>query len=162
MFLGRRPRHWSSFFSISRRLVQGCFPCAIFPLPQFLAACGYMPLPVPNVPELAQAMAEKISPRGIFLTGGNSLVKYGGNAPERDKTETILTEWAIENNIPVFGICRGLQFLADFCGGHIAPIEGHVATRHEVKGILARENVNSYHGLAVQEVPEELEVLARA
>ena len=136
--------------------------CADQRIPEFLSACGYLPVPVSNLPELALAIARKTSPGGIFLTGGNSLAKYGGDAPERDATETALVNWAVSKGIPVFGICRGLQFLADFYGGTIASLEGHVATRHAVQGVISRKEVNSYHGLGVREVPRELEVLSRA
>lgn len=136
--------------------------CADQRIPAFLSACGYLPIPVPNVPELALSIAGEALPGGIFLTGGNSLAKYGGDAPERDETETVLTKWAVTQGIPVFGICRGMQFLADFYGGSLAPIERHAAVRHAVEGKISRRSVNSYHGLAVRDVPEELEVLARA
>ena len=73
-------------------------------IPRFLRYCGYIPIPIPNVPELAKDILTEINPTGVFLSGGNSLVKYGGDAPERDETEKILVEFAIKNNLPVFGI----------------------------------------------------------
>ncbi len=124
-------------------------------LPAFLSACGFLPVPVPNIPDLAKKLCTELFPEGVFLTGGNSLGKYGGDAPERDETERVLLEWAIEKKVPVFGVCRGLQFVADFFGSQLEMIGGHVRTRHPVSGEVARDSVNSYHefGLMAAKVP---------
>lgn len=39
-------------------------------------------------------------------------------------------------------------------------MEGHIATRHMIRGKINRE-VNSYHGYALEETGQGLEVLAR-
>lgn len=136
--------------------------CADQRLPDFLFACGYCPVAVPNLPEYIVGLAERLCPSGIFFSGGNNLAKCGGEAPERDETEKLLTGWAISHNIPIFGICRGMQFLSDYFGGEIVPIEGHAGTRHAVTGAISRKSVNSYHNFAVLELPKRVEVLARA
>lgn len=128
----------------------------------FLSACGYLPVPMPNAADIVPAFVQAVSPCGILLTGGNSLTKYGGDAPERDATERDLVAWAINEKIPVFGICRGLQFIADYFGATLVPIGNHVRTRHAVTGQINRSSVNSYHTLAVETVPTELSVAARA
>ena len=61
--------------------------CADQNIARFLSTCGFLPLPVPNIKELAEKMMMELKPAGIVFTGGNSLVKYGGDAPERDETE---------------------------------------------------------------------------
>ena len=61
-------------------------------IPKFLHACGYLPVPIPNLLYIAEKIIEKLEPVGIVLTGGNSLVKYGGKAPERDETEKRLLD----------------------------------------------------------------------
>ena len=135
--------------------------CADQMLPKFLRCCGFLPIPIPNVPELVDDFLLEIKPRGIFLSGGNSLVKYGGNAPERDQTETLLIDYAIEHDIPTFGICRGMQFIADRFGAKLEPIENHVRVRHAISGRINRE-VNSFHTLGLFDVPNCLKILARA
>ena len=60
--------------------------CADQNIPCFIEACGYLPLPLPNIRNIAERLIEQIRPSGIILTGGNSLVEYGGDAPERDET----------------------------------------------------------------------------
>ena len=65
--------------------------CADQNIARFLDACGFLPLPVPNVKELAEKMILELKPAGIVFTGGNSLTKYGGDAPERDETLLLLS-----------------------------------------------------------------------
>ena len=83
--------------------------CADQNIPRFLETCGYLPVPVPNVISDLEMFVETVSPAGIMLTGGNSLVKYGGTAPERDETDWKLIEIALRKNIPLYGFCRGMQ-----------------------------------------------------
>lgn len=136
--------------------------CADQMIPNLLQYCGYIPIPIPNVPKLVESIMTEIRPKGFFFSGGNSLVKYDGDAPERDETEKILTDWAIKNDLPVFGICRGMQFLADYFGANLSKIENHVRIRHKIHGIINREAVNSYHSFGLFNVPDILKALAYA
>lgn len=135
--------------------------CADQNIPRFLQACGYLPIPVPNVCDIVQGMIDEIRPTGIVLTGGNSLCKYGGNAPERDETERKMLEIAIERNIPVYGFCRGMQVILDYYGCPIVEVSGHVAVRHKLTGELNGITVNSFHNQACIDVSDSLKVLAR-
>lgn len=119
----------------------------------FLAACGLLPVPVPNDPALAVALAERVGVAGLLLTGGNDI----GTAPERDATERRLVEWAEAHGLPVLGVCRGMQMLLDLAGIPMEPVSGHVATRHAVRLGDARIEVNSYHGFAARSVSGALE-----
>jgi putative glutamine amidotransferase len=47
----------------------------------FLSACGYLPVPLPNRPHTAVALAQAAGVGGILLTGGNDPVVLGGDAP---------------------------------------------------------------------------------
>lgn len=127
----------------------------------FLHGCGLVPVPVMNQGQDIRTLFDLITPAGILLTGGNDLAAYGGDAPERDETERTLIEHGVERGIPVMGICRGMQMIADHFGGKLGSVKGHVARRHMLSGSMARE-VNSYHNLAVTKVPKDFEVLARA
>ncbi|MGM9714042.1 MAG: membrane dipeptidase [Prevotella sp.] len=67
---------------------------------------------------------------GIILTGGSDhnplwmgeepVRGLGSINPPRDRFELILSRLAYNRNIPVLGICRGIQTLAIAFGGHVA------------------------------------------
>src|SRR5579884_3147277 len=78
---------------------------------RFLAACGLIPVLIPNVTETALALCEAASVSGLLLTGGNDLHSLGGDAPERDEVENALLEWAEQRGLPVLGVCRGMQII---------------------------------------------------
>lgn len=119
----------------------------------FLLAAGLTPVPIPNVPRAAQQLLEALRPHGILLTGGNDLVAYGGDAPERDDTEALLIEWARHHHRPLLGVCRGMQMLAHHFHGTLTRVEGHIARQHEIRGLGAARQVNSFHQWAVAEAP---------
>ena len=54
--------------------------CADQSIPRFIEACGYLPVPMPNIWSVAEHMLTCLNPSGIVFTGGNSLEKYGGDA----------------------------------------------------------------------------------
>lgn len=136
--------------------------CADQNIAKFLAACGYIPVPVPNNLSVAQELVLHLNPIGIVFTGGNSLVKYGGNAPERDEVEQMLLKLAIRKDIPVYGFCRGMQLIEDFFGAKLENVQEHVAVRHKVYGKIGKYEVNSYHNQACLKVPDCIEILAYA
>lgn len=127
----------------------------------FLLSCGLLPVPVMNRGQDIKALFDLITPAGVLLTGGNDLAAYGGDAPERDETERSLIALGMEHDIPIMGVCRGMQMIADYFGGKLGNVTGHVARRHMLAGTVTRE-VNSYHNRAVIELPEEFEALAYA
>lgn len=136
--------------------------CADQNIPRFIQACGYLPVPAPNVSSVAQEMIRELKPAGIVLTGGNSLVKYGGDAPERDDTEKKILDLAIEYEIPVYGFCRGMQVILDYFGCQLEEVKGHVAVRHKIHGHIGTLDVNSFHNQACFQLQEPLEALACA
>ncbi len=64
---------------------------------------------------------------GIFLPGGEDVdpANYGEDRhpqlgavdKERDRTELLLTRWALAEGMPILGICRGIQIINVACGG---------------------------------------------
>ncbi len=134
--------------------------CADQNIPRLIQACGYLPFPIPNVIENINGYLEAAKPDGIILTGGNSLIRFGGNAEERDRTDRQVLRWAIENQVPVYGFCRGMQSILDFFGAELRQIENHVAVRHNVKGEWGNCTVNSYHNQAVLQVSSDFVIMA--
>lgn len=127
----------------------------------FLAETGAVAIPAPNHLKTVQFLLETIVPDGILLSGGNSPVAYGGSAPERDKTDALLIDYAISHKCPLAAVCRGMQSLILHFGGDLYQIEGHVTASHTVSGAISRE-VNSYHTLAACGLPDSLILLASA
>ena len=86
---------------------------------------------------------------------GNDLSKISTSKsiwPERDKVENELYEFGKENQIPLLGICRGFQFLAEKMGCKLTKVEGHVNTLHEINimGSFKPLLVNSYHSWSLE------------
>lgn len=130
--------------------------------PRFLAACGLMPLVLPNVIEVALALCAAADVGGLVLTGGNDLAAVGGDAPERDATESALLDAAESRGLPVLGVCRGMQMIQQRCAIPLRRVEGHV-TRHQVIRIDGGPTaVNSYHRFGALESRPPLEVWAVA
>ena len=129
---------------------------------------------------------------GLMLAGGADLdpATYGapphpatvGSVPERDAFEVALLRRALERDLPVLGICRGMQIMNIACGGtlhqHLPELSGHEEHRrvlgsfdgadHDVRllpGSLAaraageeHHATKSHHHQGVDRVGEGLEV----
>lgn len=136
--------------------------CADVEIAKLIWECGFLPLPVNNVPQRINEFLEQIRPDGILLTGGNDLSKYGGNAPERDETERRMIQYGIENNVPVYGFCRGMQVIADYFGAELVKVAKHVGVKHRLEGIAlwAGKTVNSFHNMAVKAATDDLMIEA--
>lgn len=129
---------------------------------RFLRACGLSPVLLPNIPELALAMCSEQGISGIVLTGGNDLAVLGGDAPERDATETALVAMAEASPIPILGVCRGMQVLQHHYGIPLQRVEGHVTSRQTIQVCGRSKEVNSYHRFGALETRAPLEIWASA
>lgn len=135
--------------------------CADRRVPEFLQACGFLPVPVPNRVELIEDYLRELKPGGIFLTGGNNLVSYGGISSERDTVDALFIEHALRQRLPVFGICRGMQSILDYFQVPLQKVSGHVAIAHVIQYMGNMCKVNSYHTMAarVETVTAPLKVI---
>jgi putative glutamine amidotransferase len=150
---------------------------------------------VPDV-ELVEEPAEALElVDGLLLTGGADIdpSSYGeprhpatvDTVPERDEFEIALTRAAIERDLPLLGICRGMQLLNVALGGtlhqHLPERLGHEEHRrvpgsfdgadHDVElapGSLAarvagetRHAIKSHHHQAVDRLGDGLVVSGR-
>lgn len=134
---------------------------------------------------------------GLLLPGGDDVApeRYGeardphlGDVDDaRDTLELTLTRWALQDGLPVLGICRGMQVIAVASGGTLyqdLPTQLHSNVRHEVREFgrdhlthpiilepgsrlasvlgCSIAQVNSLHHQAVSRVPEGFVVSARS
>ena len=157
---------------------------------------GGIPFILPPVQSPEEASEVMTLINGLLLTGGGDISpKYlredphpgiGKCFPERDYSEILLTQLAIQQNLPLLGICRGIQVLAVAAGGKIyqdipsqyprAMEHRQTAPRqyawHDVDIVEESElyrllrakkiGVNSLHHQAVSEIPEDFIQNARA
>ncbi len=120
---------------------------------------GCLPVLLPNVePSYVKTIIQEMALDAIILSGGNSISVSGIDqqdiAPERDKFEHALIYESISQNIPMIGICRGMQVLNMYFGGELSKVNKHVGTRHSIKANedfnnLVPEDVNSYHNFCI-------------
>jgi putative glutamine amidotransferase len=157
---------------------------------QRAGALAVMIPPDPRLEETPDEVLDLID--GLILAGGHDIdpAVYGASAhpatnstvPERDRVEIALTQRAIERDMPVLGICRGMQLMNVALGGtlsqHLPDELGHEHHRphvgsfdgsdHQVRlteGSLAAlaagelvHNTKSHHHQGVKFVAEAFEV----
>ena len=131
---------------------------------------------------------------GLVLPGGGDISplfyksdphpRTRSRSPRRDQFEMTLLEQALERDLPVLAICRGMQLLNVLLGGNLdqnlADTEGRLdhdrdrpraepahGLRTKPGSILAeilgeRNQVNSHHHQGLNEVADELEEIAWA
>ena len=156
---------------------------------QSVQAAGGLALILPpddGLLETPDAVLDRVD--ALLLAGGSDIdpASYGaqphpethGSRPERDRFELALTHRALEREMPVLGICRGMQLLNVACGGtleqHLPDAVGHEDHRHTpgsfgdhdvrlAPGSLAaraaggdRVTVKSHHHQGIRELGEGL------
>jgi putative glutamine amidotransferase len=162
-----------------------------------IEAAGGAPVGIPM--GLCTASLERVYSvlDGILLPGGDDVApeRYGherhpalGSVDEdRDELEMTMAEWAMRDDKPVLGICRGIQVLAVAGGGTLfqdLPSENGSELPHDVRefgfdflshrviieeGTLLHRaigrspsEVNSFHHQAVRDIPPGFVVSARS
>lgn len=114
---------------------------------------GGRPLLVPPTTEGVEETLDVL--HGLLLTGGSDLdpALYGQEPhPEtfgvhalRDEAELALLEGALERDMPVFGICRGIQVINVGRGGdlhqHLPEVVGHEGHKHDPPGQFLEHDV---------------------
>jgi len=118
----------------------------------FLEELNMFPIFIPNTLSNLRSFLENMEISGIILSGGDNI----GDHPERDKTEKEIIDFGIENEIPIFGVCRGMQVINKYFGGKIIQNVGsnHLGKSHKIRvtnevfsSLLQASSieVNSYH-----------------
>ena len=160
-----------------------------------VVAAGGVPMIIPPVADAAvlTSILEKVD--AVLLSGGadinplyqgeDPVPQLGGINSERDMPELLLARMAFHRQLPMLGICRGIQTLAMALGGKVAQ---HISTnikhsqdadRSEPTHSVSIEKdstlyniysgnqsptlyVNSFHHQAVSEPGEHFRVVAKA
>jgi N5-(cytidine 5'-diphosphoramidyl)-L-glutamine hydrolase len=128
----------------------------------FLTSAGITPLLLPNRRDAALALLGRVETAGFLLTGGNDLESLGGDAPERDELENTLLKMAIEKQIPLLGVCRGMQVIQNAFGIELGPVSGHVTASQQVLVDNIPRAVNSYHNWGATRSSAEIPAFAIA
>src|SRR5690606_20430832 len=76
---------------------------------------GAAALPMPNRLRDVAAWCAALQADALLLSNGEDW----GVAPERDATEAAAFAWFRDRDLPVLGVCRGLQAVNHLCGGRI-------------------------------------------
>ena len=135
---------------------------------ELLYSIDLVPIPVPS--KYINSSYDILKLDGIILTGGNDLKSQVDNplSSLRDKHEKSLIKYSIDNSIPIFGVCRGMQIIAEYFGSTLKKVEGHIGTRHKIastnqhkhKDYIDRiKNVNSYHAYSIDTIGNDLNVV---
>ncbi|WP_417513125.1 type 1 glutamine amidotransferase [Minwuia sp.] len=127
-------------------------------LVRWATAFGHLAVPVPNMldADALDSLLERLDPAGIILSGGNDI----GAEPRRDATESRLFSAALRKNLPLLGICRGMQMIAVASGGTLKKVQGHVRSRHDLGNAFG--SVNSYHDMTLDGLPDDFDALAHS
>jgi gamma-glutamyl-gamma-aminobutyrate hydrolase PuuD len=134
------------------------------------SSLNYLPVLLPTDYDFREYF-KRLRIDGLVLSGGNDLSSVSDNqlSVKRDAFEMQLIEYAIDKGIPVLGVCRGMQILADFFGGSLEKIENHAGTSHKIivsenskytKQLQRLDIVNSFHNYAVTSLPDDFVISA--
>jgi len=138
---------------------------------ELLLELEYLPIPLPNInPESVSALLKILKLDLIIFSGGNSLTVLDETAanisPQRDLFEKTLFSEAMGLNIPILGVCRGMQMLNIQMGGTLSKVTGHIAVNHTINSLDTSFDfpcdVNSYHswGIRKSDLSKDLKPLA--
>ena len=163
---------------------------------QVVSAAGGTPILIPLMSDLSRAVDYINLIDGLILSGGQDLSPHHysttttdhikDNDPQRDKWEMKLFTLAFENNLPILGICRGMQLINVARGGslyqdiieqydeslvHLPDEEGESYVHHTITieedcslcnfACCQQLDVNSHHHQAIKELAPGFKVIAK-
>ena len=119
---------------------------------------GFKPLLVSDLKALNFFLKQNsLKIKGILLSGGNDINKNS----LRYTIEKRLTNISKKKNIPLLGICHGLQFINYLEGGTLKKINNHVRVYHKIKSKYDYPlKVNSFHEYGIKKLGRNFEIIA--
>lgn len=133
---------------------------------EFLQKNNYHPILVPNNLMIFKKLINNIKFEGVILSGGNDL----GSEKNRDFIEKKLISYSVKKNIPILGICRGMQIIAKFHGVKLHKTSNHANKKHYVtkssnnklSKLFNKTKVNSFHNFYIKKTNKKFENLLLA
>lgn len=125
---------------------------------RYLGNLGFLSRPIWD--ELLAKQSWKSGLQGIdlvVLSGGESI----GVDERRDAFEFQLLHKARNAQVPVLGICRGMQLMMAQEGVFPSDILGHAGSRHNITGVIQGE-VNSCHHYGFYSFPQGFDLISSA
>ena len=125
---------------------------------EWVLTLGLKPILVTDLETLNFFLKQKsLTIQGILLSGGNDIKKNS----LRYKIEKRLADISKKKNLPLLGLCHGLQFINSYEGGSLKKVKNHVRTYHKIK---SKKNypsrVNSYHDFSINKLGKNLKVIS--
>ena len=121
----------------------------------------YFPILIPNLMRNLEKFLDEIKIDGIILSGGDDI----GEEQMRDNTEKEIISYSIKKNLPIIGICRGMQVLNLNFNGKIRFNEAinHSGIKHEIQFKEKQKKllINSYHNNLIKNKEFDPESLAK-
>jgi gamma-glutamyl-gamma-aminobutyrate hydrolase PuuD len=129
------------------------------------------PIFIPNTLSNIEEFLNEMKIDGLVLSGGDNK----GDNNDRDITEQKLIQYGIKHEIPIIGICRGMQVINNYFGGSVKVTDNnkHVVKNHDVQIInniikeytnVGKKEVNSFHHNIIfdENLGDNLKVFARS
>ena len=128
----------------------------------FFEAMGFVVFPISGFTTRLSEFFSAVNPDLVVLTGGGIIQSetyrydvFGWHQDDRDHMEDKLIRAALDKNIPLLGICRGMYKLNAYFGGRISCLDDANAPRtighpHPVELMDGKVfEVNHFHGDAL-------------
>lgn len=115
----------------------------------FLYQSGYQPLLIPNHNAIARDYLQQYHIHGFLLSGGGDI----HDDDLRGDIEDMVIDIAIKQDMPLLGICRGMQKLQYYFDIPLKKCENHIMEKQEIIINNKPQCVNSYHQYGCDDAP---------
>ena len=118
----------------------------------FFNKLDIFPILIPNLIQNLELFLDEVKIDGIILSGGDNV----GENEMRDSTEKRIITYGIKKNLPIIGICRGMQVLNLNFNGKVRFNEAidHAGKKHEIQLKEEKLIINSYHNNLIKNEDE--------